>query len=288
MKGVPPMQSGPPTLDPFDAIRVWPGALPAAGANVAGHAAPHGPVAPVVPTAPPEDLALVARLRRGEEAAFVALLDRHHGALLRLARIWVADPATAEEVVQETWLAVLRGIDGFRGHASLKTWIVGILANQAKRRAVRGPERLPRADRGDPRERSVPFSALARAPGDDGAPAVDPDRFVPAGDAGAGRWAAPPQPWRNAPEARLLAVEARTRIGAAIDALPPNHRTVILLRDVAGLNAAEACNVLGISATNQRVLLHRARSRVRAALESYLREGDAPGHGPRTDLPGVR
>lgn len=268
------MQSVPPAPDPLDLLRLLPDALPpAAGVAIGGVEIRPPPVA--APVASAADVALVARLGRGEEAAFVALLDRHHGALLRLARVWVADPAAAEEVVQETWLAVLQGIDRFAGRSSLKTWIVGILANQAKRRAVRD-------------KRSVPFSALARAAGDDGGPAVAPDRFVPAGDVGAGRWAAAPHPWSDAPEARLLAVEARARIVAAIDALPPNHRTVILLRDVEGLDAAEACNVLGISATNQRVLLHRARSRIRAALESYLREGDAPGHGPRTDLPGVR
>ena len=265
------MSTALPTWEPFDAIvRVRPEALPHRAAIEAARV-----VAPPGPGASAEDLALVARLRHGDEDAFVLLLDCHHGALLRLARVWVSNPAVAEEVVQETWLAVLRGVDGFAGRSSLKTWIVGILAHQAKRRAVR-------------EQRSLPFSALAPARGDDNGPAVDPDRFVPAGDTGAGRWAAAPQPWRDVPETRLLAGEAQTRIVAAIDALPANYRTVILLRDVEGLSAEDACNILGITATNQRVLLHRARSRVRAALESYLRGGDAHGHAPRDDLPGAR
>ncbi len=217
-----------------------------------------------------EDWALVAALRRREEAAFVTLVERHHAALLRLARTWVTDPAVAEEVVQETWLALLNGIDRFAGRSSLKTWLIGILANRAKSRAVR-------------EHRSVPFSALRR--GDEAGPGDEIEHFLPAGDPGAGRWACPPRAWADAPEARLLLKEIHARLLAAIEALPPGHRAVILLRDVHGQTAEEACNALGLSATNQRVLLHRARAKVRAALGSYLGEGEAPAHARRADVP---
>lgn len=205
---------------------------------------------------PPDDADLLAALRRGEEAAFARLLDLYQGPMLRLARLYVGDGATAEEVVQETWLGALRGLDRFEGRSSLKTWLFTILTNRAKTRAVRDG-------------RTIPFSALLdAAEGDE--PAVDPDRFHPLGHPDAGHWVSRPQSWRELPEARLLASETREHLRAAIDDLPPMQRTVLTLRDVEGWSAEEVCNTLDISESNQRVLLHRARAKVRRALESYL------------------
>jgi RNA polymerase sigma-70 factor (ECF subfamily) len=213
---------------------------------------------PAAPVATAEERRLVAALRAGDEAAFALLLDRHHGMLLRLARLYVGDPAVAEEVVQETWLGVLRGLDRFEARASLKTWICRILANRARTRAER-------------EGRSIPFSALREAAGEAGE-AVEPDRFHPPGHPSAGHWAAPPRDWEVLPEERLLSGETRERVRAAIETLPPNQRAVISLRDVDGWSAAEVCNALAISETNQRVLLHRARARVRQTLERYFAE----------------
>lgn len=208
-----------------------------------------------------DERALVAALQRGEEAAFVELVRRHGAPLLRLARTFVRDQAVAEEVVQETWLAVLSGIDRFEGRSSLKTWIFQILSNRAKTRAVR-------------ERRSAPFSALADDGGDDDA-AVDADRFRGEGHRWAGHWAAAPSDWSHLPEERLLGQETLARVDAAIDALPPRQADVIVLRDVEGWDPDEVCAALGISDGNQRILLHRARSKVRAALEHYLSEGAA-------------
>jgi RNA polymerase sigma-70 factor (ECF subfamily) len=202
-----------------------------------------------------EDRRLVRALRNGDESAFAELIDLYHGSMLRLARSYVSDRAVAEEVVQETWLGVIRGIDRFEGRSSLKTWIFRILTNTAKKRGAR-------------ERRSVPFSALA-GPDDEGG-AVDADRFLPEGHLWAGHWAAPPASWGEAPEERLLAGEAREVIDAAIAALPESQRQVITLRDVDGWSSEEVCNVLDLSEVNQRVLLHRARARVRAALELYF------------------
>jgi len=206
-----------------------------------------------------EERHLIAALRRGDEASFVALLERYHSALVRVASAYVPNRAVAEEVAQETWLAVVRGIDGFESRSSLKTWIFGILVNQARRRGQR-------------EGRCIPFSALAAAECEDGEPAVEADRFVPAGGPRAHHWASPLRAWEGAPEERLLAGEARARIQAAIDVLPPTQRTVITLRDIQGCSAAEVCDLLGLTETNQRVLLHRARSKVRRAIERYLED----------------
>lgn len=157
--------------------------------------------------------------------------------------------------MQETWLAVFTGLERFEGRSSLKTWLFRILTNKAK-------------TRGEREGRIVPFSTFV-GDGDEGETAVDADRFVGPDHRHSGAWAAPP---RGVPEERLLAAETRARIESAIAALPPNQRAVITLRDVEGLSAEEACNVLGVSETNQRVLLHRARSKVRAAFEQYLEE----------------
>jgi RNA polymerase sigma-70 factor (ECF subfamily) len=187
-----------------------------------------------------EEMRLLAALRAGDERVFEQLVRMYQGTLLRVAQMY-------EEVVQETWLAVLNGIDRFEGRSSLKTWIFRILANRAKTRAQR-------------EGRTIPFSAL----GDSG-PAVEPDRFD------RGHWAAFPADW---PEARLLADETLRVIDGAIESLPATQRAVITLRDVQGWSAEEVRNVLELSETNQRVLLHRARSKVRGALEEYLAEDE--------------
>ncbi|MEJ7763746.1 MAG: sigma-70 family RNA polymerase sigma factor [Thermomicrobiales bacterium] len=209
--------------------------------------------------------ALVAALRLGDEGAYQSLVERHHGSLVRLARVWVRDGAAAEEVAQETWIAVLRGLDGFEGRSRLQSWIFSILVNQAKRRAVR--------DR-----RTVSFSALGATHGDDGGWSVDPDRFFPAGHPDAGRWNRPVTLREGAPEVFLLSNEVSGRVLIAIEDLPANYRAVIILRDVEGWSADEACAILGLTAANQRVLLHRARSKVRETLEPYLHAPDEDAH----------
>ena len=211
-------------------------------------------------TGPAEDLRLVGALRRGEEAAFVELVERYHRLLLGLARLYVPTRAIAEDVVQETWLGVLKGIDRFESRSSLKTWISGIMINQAKTRA-RSEKRL------------VPFSALVNA--EIGTPelSVDPERFLKAGEELPGHWALPPKSWGEHPEERLLAEESMEHIEEAIAVLPSAQKMVITLRDVEGWTSEEVCNVLEISETNQRVLLHRARSKVRSAVEKYFAKG---------------
>lgn len=185
----------------------------------------------------------------GDEAAFLALVERHQRAMLRVARHYVAGEAAAEDVVQETWLAVLRGLPRFEGRSSLRTWIFRILVKRAQTYGQRDA-------------RSLPFAALAR---DEGEPAVDADRFRDDGE-----WALAPAGWEGQPEQRLLAAETRALIEQAVAGLPASQRAVITLRDIEGWPADEVCALLRISDANQRVLLHRARSRVRAALEQYL------------------
>jgi RNA polymerase sigma-70 factor, ECF subfamily len=201
----------------------------------------------------PEEARLVEGLRNGDEAAFTALMREYGAAMLRVALMYVSSRSIAEEVVADTWLAILKGIGRFEGRSSLKTWIFRILANTAKTRGVR-------------EARTVPFSALA---GDDDEAAVDPDRFFGPDGRFAGHWSAPPSRWSGGPEA-LLAEETLDVIRHAIEALPPNQRLVITMRDIEGFSAEEVRNALEISETNQRVLLHRARAKVRQALEDYL------------------
>ena len=201
-----------------------------------------------------DESALVAALKAGDERAFMALVEAHTAGMRRLALTFVRSAAVADECVQEAWLGVLRGLERFEGRSSLKTWIYRILANVAKTRGAR-------------EARSVPFSSFASEEDED---PVDPDRFLPDDHRYAGHWAAPPEPWRA-----VLAAEARAVVEEAIDALPLQQRQVISLRDVEGWSSEEVCNVLELSETNQRVLLHRARSRVRAALERYLGEDAA-------------
>lgn len=199
-----------------------------------------------------EDLRLVEALRAGDEAAFRRLVREFGPAMLRMAQLYVSSRAVAEEVVQEAWLGVLRGIDRFEGRSSLRTWIFRILTNTAKTRGMR-------------EGRSLPFSSLA----DDDEGAVDADRFLGDDTRFPGHWAAPPRPWEGA--GRLLARETREVVERAIAKLPPAQAAVITMRDVEGFDADEVCNALDITETNQRVLLHRARSKVRRALEEYMR-----------------
>jgi RNA polymerase sigma-70 factor, ECF subfamily len=204
---------------------------------------------------PIDDGELIAALSRGDADAFATLVDRHSPAMIRVAMAYVPTRAAAEEAVQETWIAVMRGIGGFEGRASLKTWIFRILTNVAMRSGAR-------------ERRSLPFSAFARAE-DTGEPTVDPDRFLPADhQLFPGHWALMPARWPT-PEEGLLAGETREVIAAAIAELPAAQRTVIALRDVEGWSSEDVCEALEISAGNQRILLHRARSRVRNAIESY-------------------
>jgi RNA polymerase sigma-70 factor, ECF subfamily len=201
------------------------------------------------------ELRLVDGLRAGDEAAFRELMRLYGGSMLRVAQLFVRSRAVAEEVVQEAWLGVFKGVSRFEGRSSLKTWIFRILTNTAKTRAVR-------------EGRSVPFSSLGDA--DDG-PSVDPDRFLGPEERYPGHWAAPPGSWAGAPEERLVASETLALIEDEIAKLPPTQALVITMRDVQGFSSEEVCNALEVSETNQRVLLHRARSRVRRALEEYLR-----------------
>lgn len=200
-----------------------------------------------------DDHQLIESLRRGDEAAFLALVERYQSSMKRVALLFVNDPAHADEVVQETWIAVLRGLGGFEGRSSLKTWIFSILANRAKTTAQREGRYLP-----------LTVST------DDEEPAVSPDRFDPPGTQWAGHWTSFPISWDSIPEERLLSGETRDIIRRVIDRLPSGQREVIVLRDIEGWSSEEVCNALELSETNQRVLLHRARSKVRRALEEYL------------------
>jgi RNA polymerase sigma-70 factor, ECF subfamily len=212
-----------------------------------------------------DEAALVAALRAGDERAFAWLLDQHDRPLRRFARTFVASAAAADEVVQETWLAVIEGIDRFEQRSSIKTWIYRILVNKARTRGVRD-------------KRSVPFSSMARggSSGDTGdpgglGPTFPADRFLPPDHPEwPGHWASPPPDWENLPQQRLEASETLAQVRQAIDALPSPHREVITLRDVQGWSSAEVCDLLDLSAANQRVVLHRARAKVRTALETYL------------------
>ncbi|HKT40049.1 MAG TPA: RNA polymerase sigma factor [Ktedonobacterales bacterium] len=205
---------------------------------------------------PSDEMALLDALRRGDETAFLALVTMHYAAMLRLAQMYVGSRAVAEEVIQETWLGVLQGLDRFEGRSSLKTWIFRILLNRARTRAQR-------------ENRTIPFSALATATEQD-EPAVEPEVFAPPGALYPGGWLTAPAGWDALPEERLLSRETRAHIDAALTTLPMAQREVITLRDIDGWSAGEVCDYLGISEANQRVLLHRARSRVRQALASYL------------------
>lgn len=197
----------------------------------------------------------VARLRAGDEAAFRALVESNHGTMIAVASGYVKTRAAAEEVAQDAWLAVLKGLDRFEGRSSLSTWIVRIVMNKAMTWGGR-------------ESRSVPFSSLAAD--DEGGPAVEPERFRPGGESFAGNWQSFPADWAALPEEKLLGRETLEMVKREIGELPEAQRTVITMRDVAGCSAEEVCEALEISGANQRVLLHRARSRVRAAIERHL------------------
>jgi RNA polymerase sigma-70 factor (ECF subfamily) len=206
-----------------------------------------------------EDLHLVEALRSGSESAFTSLVHMYHSALLRLAMLFVPSVAVAEEVVQETWLGVLHGLDRFEGRSSFKTWLFRILTNKAKTRAQR-------------EGRSVPFSSLAELSSESQGPAVEPERFYGPDHQLPGGWISFPHSWEGIPEERILSREVMLRIQEAIDRLPVGQREVITLRDIEGCTSDEACDLLGVSEVNQRVLLHRARCKVRSALEKYFEE----------------
>jgi RNA polymerase sigma-70 factor (ECF subfamily) len=195
-----------------------------------------------------DDAELVERLRTGDEAAFRVLVTRYQGQLLRLAASLVPSRAVAEEVVQDTWLGVVRGIERFEGRSSVKTWLFRILVNQAHRAGAR-------------EHRSVPVDLGHE-------PAVPPGRF-----GRDGTWASPPEAWTDAVDERLSAGALARRIGPLLSALPEAQRQVFLLRDVEGLTAPEVSDALGVSDGNQRVLLHRARSRMRGMLEAEMGRG---------------
>jgi RNA polymerase sigma-70 factor, ECF subfamily len=201
----------------------------------------------------PGELELVAALRQRDESAFLALVRRFHPSMVRVARVFVNSEAIAEEVVQESWLAVLEGINAFEGRASLRSWMFSIVANRARTRAQR-------------EARSEPFSSFEDPEGE---PTVDPARFHPPDHPRwPGHWSSPPERWA---EEQLLLQETVDLTKRAIEELPPAQRQVIVLRDVEGCSAEEVCEALGVSDGNQRVLLHRARAKVRAMLEPHLR-----------------
>jgi RNA polymerase sigma-70 factor, ECF subfamily len=208
-----------------------------------------------------EEGALVARLKQGDDGEFDKLVKRHHNALIRMAMGYVADREVAEEVVQDTWMAVIEGLDRFEGRSSLRTWIFGIMIHKAKDRGVR-------------EKRHTTFSDFETFDDDREEP-VDPSRFHPSGE-WAGHWAVPPQPWdEQTPEKLLASQQAVNAMHRAIDALPSTLKAVLILRDVEGVEAKQVCEILKITETNLYVRLHRARERVRQAVETYL-EGQHP------------
>ena len=203
------------------------------------------------------DAALLAGLRAGDEAAFEELVDRYSSSMLRVARMYVPSQAVAEEVVQETFLGVLTGIERFEGRSSLKTWLFRILVTRAR-------------TRGERERRTVPFAALAGREAEGDEPAVAAERFLAADHPSADHWAAPPERWDESPERSLQSAETLRVVRDAVEGLPPMQRLVITMRDLEGWGSDEVRNALEISETNQRVLLHRARSKVRAELEAYF------------------
>jgi RNA polymerase sigma-70 factor, ECF subfamily len=192
------------------------------------------------------EIELVDRLRAGDETAFTTLVRSHHPGMVRLARGYVPNRAVAEEVAQEAWLGLLRGVDKFEGRSSLKTWLYRIVVNRARSAGVRERREIP-----------LDLSASGQAV----------DRFAPDG-----AWANPPVPWTDQIDERLTAASLSEQIHACLDTLPHNQREVITLRDIDGLSAAETCEVLGITEANQRVLLHRGRARLRMHLDSAMRQ----------------
>jgi len=221
-----------------------------------------------------DDRTLIRELRAGNETAFEELVHRYRRHLLPLARFYVSNPAAAEEVLQDTWIAVLNGIGRFEEKSSLKTWLSRIVMNRAK-------------TKGESEKRMSPFSLLAKNESDGFQPAVDPDRFRGSGEAWAGHWSVAPKSRGTDPEQVLLNNEMLAMISGAIDNLPDAQRLVITMRDVNGWTSDEVCNTLHISETNQRVLLHRARARVRNIVEDYLRTREIARDDRRFELQGT-
>ena len=201
--------------------------------------------APVQSPSVHADTELLRRLRAGDEQAFVFLVERYSDSMLRVASAYVPNRAVAEEVVQDTWLAALRGLGAFEGRSSLRTWLFSILVNRARTTGTREHRTIPIADAG---------------------PAVDASRFGPDG-----AWIAPPEHWIEEAEDRLAAGRIAVLLRAALDTLPARQREVVTLRDVEAMSSEEVCLVLGISEANQRVLLHRGRTKLRQMLETELR-----------------
>lgn len=200
--------------------------------------------------------ALVAALQAGDEGAFARLVDRHTPAMLRVARGYVPNQEHAEDVVQETWIALVRGIDKFEGRSSLRTWIFTVLINIAK---ARGRKERRHAD--------TQIKAFTGG-------TVDPERFRAAGEDWAGHWktAEAPTPFPDTPEGSLLGRELTVVAQRGLEGLPERQRVVVTMRDMLGLDSDEVCELLDISTANQRVLLHRGRAAIRQVLEDYLRD----------------
>jgi len=209
-------------------------------------------IAPVAAAASDEQI--VSALRAGDERTFRALFERSYPMMKRVARTYVASDAVADEIVQDTWIAIMTGIERFEGRSALGTWMFSILTNQAKTHGAR-------------ERRALPLSSLT--PDDDKGPAVNPDRFQKDDEAFPGHWATPPRPWQK-PDRRLLSLEVRGQLKEALAQLPERQRLIVVLRDVEGLSAEEVRHLLDLSPENQRVLLHRGRSRLRALLEEYI------------------
>jgi RNA polymerase sigma-70 factor (ECF subfamily) len=203
------------------------------------------------------DAAEVQALREGSEAAFRSLVQRYSPTLTRVARTLVRDASVAEEVVQQTWVEMLESTSTFEARSTVKTWLCGICINTARARM--------RKER-----RTVPMSALGTEGDASPEAAVDPSRFYPPDSHWAGHWYTFPNPWPDTPEDAAQSTQLKARLLAAIDTLPEAQREVVVLRDVEGFSGEEVCNLLGLSATNQRVLLHRARSKLRALLEDLF------------------
>lgn len=216
---------------------------------------------------------LIQRLRARDEAAFVELIESYYGYLLPLANFYVSNRAVAEEVIQETWIAVLKGIDRFEERSSFKTWISRIVMNLARTRGVR-------------ESRLVTFSEIADGEASGPEAAVDPSRFQTHSDAYPDHWSVAPRAWNSDPETQFLAAETMAVLSSAVEVLPEAQKLVLIMRDIHGDTPEEVCNTLEISETNQRVLLHRARSKVRGILEShYTNSGRASRGG--IDLQGT-
>jgi RNA polymerase sigma-70 factor (ECF subfamily) len=211
---------------------------------------------PGLKTSDTADTSLVDRLRAGDADAFAEIVRAWSPMMLRVARTYVSTDASAQEVVQDAWLAMIRGLDRFEGRSSLRTWMLAILSNLGRSRGVR-------------EARTLPWSSLG--PAEDDHPLVDPDRFRGADDQWPRHWTpvGQPRPWPRSPEEETMAAEGRSQLEHGLAQLPERQRTVVTLRDIHGLTSDEVCDILGVTASNQRVLLHRARSRLRAHLELY-------------------